>query len=66
MNRGGWLFMLPRLQALFPDHTIRYAGRPASASPASGSLEIHRKEQAELVQDALGIKKPGRKRRKKG
>jgi 2-oxoglutarate dehydrogenase E1 component len=56
-NRGGWSFMLPRLQHLFPDRQLRYVGREASASPATGSLRVHRAEQEELVRDALGTER---------
>jgi 2-oxoglutarate dehydrogenase E1 component len=52
-NRGGWAFMMPRLLELFPDHPIRYVGREASASPATGSTAIHKEQQAELVREAL-------------
>ncbi len=52
-NRGAWSFMLPRLLELFPDHRLRYAGRPASASPATGSHRVHEQEQDALVHEAL-------------
>ncbi len=52
-NRGGWSFMMPRLLELFPDKPVRYVGREASASPATGSSRIHRQQQAELVREAL-------------
>ena len=54
-NRGAWTFIAPRLAALLPGRAIRYAGRPESASPATGSLRFHRETQAALVRDALGI-----------
>jgi 2-oxoglutarate dehydrogenase E1 component len=54
-NRGGWTYMMPRLMKLFPGHEIRYVGRGPSASPATGSLGIHREEQAALVNEALTI-----------
>jgi 2-oxoglutarate dehydrogenase E1 component len=54
-NRGGWAFMMPRLMELFPDRPVRYVGREASASPATGSSTIHREQQAELVREALEI-----------
>ncbi len=54
-NRGAWSFIAPRLAELLPGRTIRYAGRPASASPATGSLRYHRETQAALVRDALGV-----------
>ena len=37
----------------FPRRVIRYAGREASASPATGSLREHRREQEALVLEAL-------------
>ena len=52
-NRGGWAFMMPRLAELFPNQPVRYVGREASASPATGSTAIHREQQAELVREAL-------------
>ena len=52
-NRGGWTFMSPRLAALFAGKNLRYIGRPASASPATGSLSAHRREQRKIVETAL-------------
>ncbi len=52
-NRGGWTFMAPRLQQLFPGRTIRFAGREAAASPAPGSLRMHLMEQEQVVMSAL-------------
>ncbi len=54
-NRGAWLFVHPRLETLFPDLPLRYVGRPASASPAAGSLKRHKQEQQKLVNQALGL-----------
>jgi 2-oxoglutarate dehydrogenase E1 component len=53
-NRGGWPFMRPHLQHAFPDRPLRYIGRAASASPATGSLRVHREQQDAIVADALG------------
>ena len=53
-NMGAWAFMEPRLWALF-GRTIIYAGRNASASPAVGSLVIHKREQAQLIADAFTL-----------
>jgi 2-oxoglutarate dehydrogenase E1 component len=50
-NMGGWSFVEPRLKAM--GYPVAYVGRDASASPAVGSLKIHQKEQAELVDAAL-------------
>ncbi len=52
-NRGGWAFMMPRLLELFPNQPVRYVGRETSASPATGSMAIHKAQQAELVREAL-------------
>jgi 2-oxoglutarate dehydrogenase E1 component len=50
-NMGGWTFMEPRLRAL--GHPVEYVGRDASASPATGSARVHRREQQELVEAAI-------------
>jgi 2-oxoglutarate dehydrogenase E1 component len=52
-NRGAWTFMFPRLLDRFPNIPVRYVGREASASPATGSLRIHKEEQEEIVKCAL-------------
>jgi 2-oxoglutarate dehydrogenase E1 component len=52
-NMGAWSFMEPRLWALF-GREVTYAGRNASASPAVGSLAIHKREQAQLIAEAFG------------
>jgi 2-oxoglutarate dehydrogenase E1 component len=53
-NMGAWSYMEPRLWALF-GRKILYAGRKASASPAVGSLAIHKREQAQLIADAFSL-----------
>jgi 2-oxoglutarate dehydrogenase E1 component len=50
-NMGGWAFVEPRLRDL--GYAVRYVGRDASASPASGSRQIHLREQKELMWAAL-------------
>jgi 2-oxoglutarate dehydrogenase E1 component len=55
-NMGAWSFMEPRLRAM--GHAVSYVGRDASASPATGSLKVHQREQGELVEAALGAKVP--------
>jgi 2-oxoglutarate dehydrogenase E1 component len=50
-NMGGWTFMEPRLRAL--GYEVRYVGRDASASPATGSNAVHKREQKELVEAAV-------------
>jgi len=51
LNMGAWSFMESRLRAL--GHPPRYIGRDASASPATGSRQVHLREQKELVEAAL-------------
>jgi 2-oxoglutarate dehydrogenase E1 component len=50
-NMGGWSFMEPRLRAL--GCPVQYVGRDASASPATGSQQVHKREQKELVEAAV-------------
>ncbi len=51
-NMGAWTFLEPRLRDLL-GRPVEYVGRDASASPATGSLFVHKREQAELVEAAL-------------
>jgi 2-oxoglutarate dehydrogenase E1 component len=53
-NMGAWSFIESRLRKLF-EREIAYAGRDASASPAVGSLALHKREQAALVADAFKV-----------
>ncbi len=50
-NMGAWTFMEARLRAL--GIQAKYVGRDASASPATGSRQVHLREQKEVVQTAL-------------
>ncbi|MCS6937721.1 MAG: 2-oxoglutarate dehydrogenase E1 component [Roseiflexaceae bacterium] len=53
-NMGAWRYVAPRLRELIgPDLTLSYVGRPASASPAEGSLALHLIEQQRLIAEAL-------------
>jgi len=59
-NQGGWSFIEPNLEWVLTrigaSHTRpRYAGRPASASPATGLASQHKAQQNALVNDALTI-----------
>ena len=56
-NMGGWTFVAPRLREL-TGAAFEYVGRDASASPATGSKAIHDREQAELVEAAIGAPLP--------
>jgi len=48
---GAWYFVEPRLRAM--GFRLKYVGRDASASPATGSRQVHLREQKELVEAAL-------------
>lgn len=51
-NMGGWTFIFPYILEL-TGKMPKYVGRKCSASPAVGSLAIHKYEQSALVSDAL-------------
>nr|MBA2743472.1 2-oxoglutarate dehydrogenase E1 component [Chthoniobacterales bacterium] len=53
-NMGAWTFIEPRLRAMFRREVI-YAGRNASASPAVGALTLHKREQAQLIEEAFTL-----------
>jgi len=53
-NMGGWTFVAPRLTEIIGDKKLIFAGRAASASPATGSYAIHGLEQEKLIKEALG------------
>jgi 2-oxoglutarate dehydrogenase E1 component len=53
-NQGAWYQIQHRLRAsLTPKHTLSYAGRDASASPAVGKFSVHIEQQKRLVDRAL-------------
>jgi 2-oxoglutarate dehydrogenase E1 component len=59
-NNGAWFFVEPLIEeALAASKSkvqrARYAGRTASASPATGLAKRHAAEQAALVSNALGL-----------
>jgi len=58
-NMGGWQFVRPHLEALLPK-PLRYVGRPASASPATGYPKIYRRQQDAIVNEAVGIEEADR------
>ncbi len=66
-NMGAWRFIGPRIGDVLEDLgrsdiRIRYAGRPEAASPATGYLSIHNKQQQQLIEDALTIGKSSARR----
>jgi 2-oxoglutarate dehydrogenase E1 component len=59
-NQGAWIFVRSLIDetlrnAKGPVTTVRYAGRTASASPATGLAKRHASEQGALIADALGL-----------
>lgn len=57
-NMGAWTFISPILKGLLPkDLELQYAGRSRSASPATGSYALHRKEQAAIFNTIFEPKK---------
>ena len=54
-NMGAWSFVRPRLEAVLGGSVAgpRFVGRPASASPATGSSESHKFEQDQIMQEAF-------------
>jgi len=52
-NMGGWSFVQPRLEKL-TGKSFEYVGRKSASSPATGFPNIYRKEQAAIIDDALG------------
>ena len=59
-NNGSWVFVEPYIEetleaAKSKVKRARYAGRSASASPATGLAKRHVSEQGALVADALGL-----------
>ena len=54
-NMGAWTFVRERIRCLLDSRQeLSYAGRRESASPAAGSMRVHRAEQAALIDAALG------------
>jgi 2-oxoglutarate dehydrogenase E1 component len=53
-NMGAWNFLAWQLRRLL-ETSVWYAGRAASASPAVGSLGLHKREQKLIVQDAFTL-----------
>ncbi|MSO91895.1 MAG: 2-oxoglutarate dehydrogenase E1 component [Rhodospirillales bacterium] len=65
-NMGAWTMIREPLEETLSEmgrggETVRYTGRAAAASPATGSHKKHVAEQAALVNDALTIQQTGAK-----
>ncbi len=55
-NMGAWHFLRPLMEEIL-GRSLTYVGRKATASPATGSLTLHKIEQAELISHALNQKR---------
>lgn len=56
LNQGAWYCSKHNFEASIADNAkLKYAGRPASASPAVGYMSLHTQQQKQLVSDALTI-----------
>ncbi len=69
-NNGSWFFVEPEIEQSLTDAghkgmRARYAGRAASASPATGLMSRHQSEQGALIADALGLSVRAEIRRQK-
>jgi 2-oxoglutarate dehydrogenase E1 component len=69
-NNGAWFFVEPEIEAALqaakaPVTRPRYAGRVASASPATGLAKRHANEQGALISHALGLSVRSEIRRRK-
>jgi len=59
-NMGAWRYLRPKLEGLEAvgrdgvGVPLRYAGRPAMASPAEGFHSLHEENQARIVREAFG------------
>lgn len=55
-NQGAWYSSQHNFRAAIPAGAdLKYAGRPASASPAVGYMSVHMKQQKALIEDALTL-----------
>ena len=61
LNAGAWSFVQPRMETVLKEtnyhggKNIQYAGRPPSASVATGIKAAHVKEEQDLLNTALGV-----------
>ncbi|MSP67106.1 MAG: 2-oxoglutarate dehydrogenase E1 component [Alphaproteobacteria bacterium] len=59
-NMGAWTFVEPRIEKLLEDAKAKcrrpvYVGRKEAASPATGFLKVHQREQDALVVEAITV-----------
>jgi len=57
-NQGAWFYMQSRMNlsdCIAPNQSLEYVGRDYSASPAAGYMQLHKQQQTQLVNEALGL-----------
>ncbi|HXV37777.1 MAG TPA: 2-oxoglutarate dehydrogenase E1 component, partial [Myxococcota bacterium] len=59
-NMGAWAFVSELIEEIatemgFGNPVVRYAGRPTAASPATGFIDRHEREQRALIDEALSV-----------
>jgi 2-oxoglutarate dehydrogenase E1 component len=61
LNAGSWSYVQPRIETLLNEtehhnrRHVMYAGRPPSASVATGLKSVHVKEEQELLEEAFSV-----------
>lgn len=54
-NAGAWSFCQPRLENILGDRELSYAGRRAAASAATGNKKLHKREYADMMDQAFKL-----------
>jgi 2-oxoglutarate dehydrogenase E1 component len=54
LNMGAWSYVMHRLEK-HTQQRVRYAGRDRASSPAVGSSALHKREQAQLIEEAFSV-----------
>jgi hypothetical protein len=57
-NMGAWRYLRARFGETLCGHAFSYIGRPASASPATGSANSHKQEQEQIISEAFRSDNP--------
>lgn len=59
-NMGAWNFVEPRLKKIAGANIdVSYVGRRRRSSPAEGDPNVHKREQARIIEEAFSTKKEG-------
>lgn len=55
VNQGAWDGLVPRFEIYCGYHDMQVVSRESAAAPAVGSPKVHKREQAQVVRDALRL-----------